>query len=213
MRVTFAILGIVGLSWLFPSRFLDSLGNFLMVWYYCTLTIRESILRLNGSRIKGWWVAHHYVSCVLCGITLTWHHSSCYQAFRPQFLLFTSYIASVQLLQNRYQMGCLRRLHALGQGDTMDLTVEGFSSWMFKGLTFLLPFLVVGYIFQLHCAWVLWNLRCPGEWQPVALSFLFLTISVCNILTTCAVIVKKIRSSGSHYDAFTIRHKYSSKSD
>lgn len=31
-------------------RALDALFNFLMVWYYCTLTIRESILISNGSR-------------------------------------------------------------------------------------------------------------------------------------------------------------------
>lgn len=32
------------------SRTLDALFNFLLVWYYCTLTIRESILITNGSR-------------------------------------------------------------------------------------------------------------------------------------------------------------------
>ncbi len=34
------------------SRFMDLLFFFLTVWYYCTLTIRESILKVNGSRIK-----------------------------------------------------------------------------------------------------------------------------------------------------------------
>ena len=33
-------------------RALDILFMFLIVWYYCTLTIRESILIVNGSRIK-----------------------------------------------------------------------------------------------------------------------------------------------------------------
>lgn len=28
----------------------DAAFNFLLVWYYCTLTIRESILINNGSR-------------------------------------------------------------------------------------------------------------------------------------------------------------------
>lgn len=31
-------------------RFLDAILNFLLVWYYCTLTIRESILITNGSK-------------------------------------------------------------------------------------------------------------------------------------------------------------------
>ncbi len=40
----------------FNYRVLDSVYMFLIVWYYCTLTIRESILKVNGSRIKvgGW---------------------------------------------------------------------------------------------------------------------------------------------------------------
>lgn len=52
MTVTLVILGVISLSYFMPSRFLDSVSNFLMVWYYCTLTIRESILRVNGSKIK-----------------------------------------------------------------------------------------------------------------------------------------------------------------
>lgn len=34
-------------------RVTDSVFNFLLVWYYCTLTIRESILINNGSRWAG----------------------------------------------------------------------------------------------------------------------------------------------------------------
>lgn len=36
-------------------RFLDAMLNFLLVWFYCTLTVRESILISNGSRS----VTHH----------------------------------------------------------------------------------------------------------------------------------------------------------
>ncbi|KAK6043100.1 TMPIT-like protein [Cooperia oncophora] len=172
-KVTLALIFAIILSYLFPWRVVDSMGNFLMVWYYCTLTIRETILRINGSRIKGWWVAHHYLSCVLCGIVLTWKDGECYQAFRPQFLLFSFYISFLQLLQSQYQSGCLRRLHALGQGHQMDITVEGFKSFMFKGLTFLLPFLVAGYFLQLYNAYTLWYLSydCEGEWQVCAMLY------------------------------------------
>ncbi|KAL3068436.1 hypothetical protein niasHT_030727 [Heterodera trifolii] len=56
LSVAFVILAVFFVViWLPPIlRPLDALCNFLLVWYYCTLTIRESILRLNGSRIKGW---------------------------------------------------------------------------------------------------------------------------------------------------------------
>uniref|UniRef100_UPI00358E0587 transmembrane protein 120B-like isoform X2 n=1 Tax=Myxine glutinosa TaxID=7769 RepID=UPI00358E0587 len=59
-------------SFLVSYRVTDEIFNFLLVWYYCTLTIRESILITNGSRIKGWWVTHHYVSTFLSGVMLTW---------------------------------------------------------------------------------------------------------------------------------------------
>ena len=46
----------------FSHRFPEALHLFLLLWFYCTLTVRESILIVNGSRIRGWWVMHHYIS-------------------------------------------------------------------------------------------------------------------------------------------------------
>ena len=43
---------LAGINLFLNYRALDSLYMFLIVWYYCTLTIRESILKVNGSRIK-----------------------------------------------------------------------------------------------------------------------------------------------------------------
>ncbi|CAJ0941439.1 unnamed protein product, partial [Mesorhabditis belari] len=211
-KVTILVLSVLLLSYVLPFRVIDSIGNFIMVWYYCTLTIRESILRINGSKIKGWWVLHHYLSCVLCGIHLTWKDGPCYQEFRPQFIMFVAYIGLVQLMQGQYQSGCLRRLHALGQGHQMDITVEGFQSWMFKGLTFLLPFLMLGYIFQLYNAYTMFLLsqRCTGQWQVFALAILFAVIGVGNIWTTTLVILKKLRE-GTKSDQIT--RKYRAKND
>uniref|UniRef100_H3BGS5 Transmembrane protein 120A n=1 Tax=Latimeria chalumnae TaxID=7897 RepID=H3BGS5_LATCH len=151
-------------------RVVDSVLNFLLVWYYCTLTIRESILICNGSRIKGWWVFHHYVSAFLSGLLLTWPDGVMYQEFRSQFISFSMYEAFVQFLQYYYQSGCLYRLRALGERHNMDLTVaiEGFQSWMWRGLSFLLPFLFFGHFFQLYNATTLFSMaqnpRCT-EWQ------------------------------------------------
>jgi hypothetical protein len=40
--------------WSLTSRYraFDAMFHFLLVWYYCTLTIRESILIVNGSNIN-----------------------------------------------------------------------------------------------------------------------------------------------------------------
>uniref|UniRef100_A0A9L0SSH9 Transmembrane protein 120B n=1 Tax=Equus caballus TaxID=9796 RepID=A0A9L0SSH9_HORSE len=140
------LLGAVMCRFVLHYRVTDEVFNFLLVWYYCTLTIRESILISNGSRIKGWWVSHHYVSTFLSGVMLTWPNGLIYQKFRNQFLAFSIFQSCVQFLQYYYQRGCLYRLRALGERNHLDLTVEGFQSWMWRGLTFLLPFLFCGHV-------------------------------------------------------------------
>uniref|UniRef100_A0AAZ3QV48 Transmembrane protein 120B n=1 Tax=Oncorhynchus tshawytscha TaxID=74940 RepID=A0AAZ3QV48_ONCTS len=176
----------------------DEIFNFLLVWYYCTLTIRESILMSNGSRIKGWWVSHHYVSTFLSGVMLTWPEGSMYQMFRSQFLAFSIYQSFVHFLQYYYQSGCLYRLRALGERNQLDLTVEGFQSWMWRGLTFLLPFLFFGHFWQLYNAMTLFRLAghedCK-EWQVFMLALTFLVLFLGNFLTTLKVVHQKIQEN------------------
>ncbi|XP_036209957.1 transmembrane protein 120B isoform X4 [Myotis myotis] len=162
------LLGAVACQFVLHYRVTDEIFNFLLVWYYCTLTIRESILISNGSRIKGWWVSHHYVSTFLSGVMLTWPNGLIYQKFRSQFLAFSIFQSCVQFLQYYYQRGCLYRLRALGERNHLDLTVEGFQSWMWRGLTFLLPFLFFGHFWQLYNAVTLFKLSSHEEcreWQ------------------------------------------------
>lgn len=75
-------------------RVLDLIFMFLLVWYYCTLTIRESILKVNGSKIKGWWRMHHFISTALSGVLLIWPNNSVYYSFRSQFMWFNVYIST-----------------------------------------------------------------------------------------------------------------------
>ncbi|XP_077098409.1 transmembrane protein 120A-A isoform X1 [Siphateles boraxobius] len=175
-------------------RAVDALFNFLLVWYYCTLTIRESILINNGSKIKGWWVFQHYVSTFLSGVMLTWPDGELYQIFRNQFLSYSMYINFVQFLQYYYQSGCLYRLRALGERHNMDLTVEGFQSWMCRGLTFLLPFLFLGHFFQLYNGITLFQMaqlpECK-EWQVLMCGSTFLVLFMGNFFTTLGVVYHK----------------------
>uniref|UniRef100_A0A8B9RYC7 Transmembrane protein 120B n=1 Tax=Accipiter nisus TaxID=211598 RepID=A0A8B9RYC7_9AVES len=169
------LLGAVACRFILHYRVTDEVFNFLLVWYYCTLTIRESILISNGSRIKGWWVSHHYVSTFLSGVMLTWPDGLMYQMFRSQFLAFSIFQSCVQFLQYYYQRGCLYRLRALGERNHLDLTVEGFQSWMWRGLTFLLPFLFFGHVF--------------------VLAFTFLLLFLGNFLTTLKVVHTKLQKN------------------
>lgn len=178
-------------------RFLDAILNFLLLWYYCTLTVRESILITNGSRIKGWWVFHHYISAFLTGVMLTWPEGNMYKIFRNQFLAYSLYQSFVQCLQCYYQSGCLYRLRALGERHNMDLTVAGFQSWMWKGLTFLLPFLFFGHFWQLFnsvCLFRMTQLPDCKEWQVSTCGLCFLILFMGNFFTTLAVVHQKQKS-------------------
>ncbi|KAA0701870.1 Transmembrane protein 120A [Triplophysa tibetana] len=178
-------------------RGVDALLYFMLVWYYCTLTIRESILISNGSRIKGWWVVHHYISAFLSGVMLTWPDGELYQSFRNPFLAYCLYQSFVQCLQYYYQSGCLYRLKALGERHNMDLTVEGFQSWMWRGLTFLLPFLFLGQFWQLWNSISLFRMahlpECK-EWQISMCGFCFLVLFTGNFFTTVAVVRHKLKN-------------------
>jgi len=192
--------GILALfNYFMDIRVLDLVFMFLIVWYYCTLTIRESILIVNGSRIKGWWRIHHFVSTVVGGVLLVWPDGTAYREFRNQHMLFFIYIASLQYLQYLYQKGILYRLRSLGERREMDITIDGFHSWMWKGLGFLLPFLYVGYFLQLYNAYTLYQLTQNHDvgWQVPSLALLFLVLGVGNITTTSMTIPMKIKDSKS----------------
>lgn len=75
-------------------------------------------------------------------------------------------IGMVQYLQFGYQKGLLYRLKALGERHNMDITIEGFHSWMWRGLSFLLPFLFLGYAFQAYNAWTLHKLTMDPPNAP-----------------------------------------------
>ncbi|UYV71974.1 TMEM120B [Cordylochernes scorpioides] len=203
--VTTIIFAISSINLFVTTRALASLLHFLLVWYYCTLTIRESILILNGSRMKGWWRVHHFITTIQAGIIVVWPDGMMYDMFRTLFHMYTCYTmvviywvgaGLVQFLQFRYQQGCLYRLRALGERYNMDITIEGFHSWMWRGLSFIIPFLALVYIFQLYNAYYLYKLSLhPAcvEWQVLWTAIIFLALFLGNTLTTSLVVHQKLR--------------------
>jgi len=179
-------------------RVSDAIFSYLLLWYYCTLTVRENILIQNGSRIKGWYFMHHYVTIGLSAIYVLWSDQQSYQEFRPYFMAFSVYQSLVQLMQCQYQQGCLYRLRALGERhQDMDITTEGFYSWMWKGLAFLLPFLFFGQFWQFYNSFVLFNIAWKQNfvvWHVPALGFLFFVLFFFNFLTLIMVVLQKLKS-------------------
>ncbi|EDO29642.1 predicted protein, partial [Nematostella vectensis] len=121
-----------------------------------------------------------------------------YQMFRGQFFVFSCYLSFVQLIQYRYQSGVLYRLRALGVSYGMDVTLDGFHTWMFRGLGFVLPFLIFGYLFQLYNAYTLFvffhHPSC-SEWQVLALSITFFVLFFGNMTTLVYVMRSKYKQT------------------
>eukprot|EP00697_Spironema_sp_BW2_P015889 gnl/Spiro4/6915_TR3580_c0_g1_i1.p1 gnl/Spiro4/6915_TR3580_c0_g1~~gnl/Spiro4/6915_TR3580_c0_g1_i1.p1 ORF type:complete len:245 (+),score=25.62 gnl/Spiro4/6915_TR3580_c0_g1_i1:504-1238(+) len=171
-----------------------------LVYYYITLAIRESILRENGSRIKVWWIWHHYFSMLLCTVMLTWPKGLYYLEFRSQFLYFVFYTGCLQVLQTNYQMGRMYKQRALGQKSMMDVTQESVSikfPWTgkFQEMSFLIPFVFVAQAFQVYNAWTLFYFCVDGaEWQAYVLCALFLILACGNFSTTILILKQRKES-------------------
>ncbi len=188
---------------------LDAASNYVLVYAYSTMTLREHILQLNGSAMHAWWVVHHYLCICLAGTLLIWPATPLYHSFRPQMLYFMVYIAAVQMLQYRYQMNRLYTLRALSRVSAMQTTTDSASVHVSNSLAFLLPFLLAGHAWQfrnsfvLLCAtWAAAQARRPAvglaaalyvEWQAIAIGVLFGVIGAGNLGTTLWTLYLKRR--------------------
>ena len=218
LRVTLIIVVIsLLMSTIIPAnRALDALFHFLLVWYYCTLTIRESVLVVNGSNIQFWWRLHHFISTICSCIILIWPSTKSYKIFRQQHYIFSLYISCVQVLLYYYQRGLLYRLRALGDSDELQVSIGGFQSWMLRGLSFLAPFLVIGYLFELYNAYVLYHISIDPKAEPnpdwqfmlKILSAILFILFLGNFITMYMVIRRKIRERIS--DIQWLQHRYES---
>lgn len=175
---------------------LDGFGNFILLYSYSTVALREHILRLNGSAMHSWWLMHHYLCAILAAVLLVWPACEEYYMIRRELLLFMVYIAAVQILQYRYQMNRLYTLRALSKVGPMQVTTESGSAHVYNSLGFLLPFIVLGHFSQLGIGWKFLKMFFNGkifssDWQIFVMGILFITIACGNIGTTLLTLWKK----------------------
>ncbi|KAH6560309.1 hypothetical protein BASA62_010509 [Batrachochytrium salamandrivorans] len=180
------------------NRIFDAVYEFFILYYYCTITLREHILVVNGSRIRRWWFGHHYLSIILSGIVLIWPQSDNYQRFRPMFLWFCLFLCMLQYLQYRYQRQRLYALVALDKARPMDTVIgDGVPSQAVdREFMVLTPFLIIGQIWQLVISYRLfgmyfWNAIGEAEWQVIAVAILFGVLGCGNMLVTAKTILSK----------------------
>jgi hypothetical protein len=179
----------------FHFLIMDLLQYFFLLYFYCSMTIREHILLVNGSKIRSWWLIHHYLSILLTGTVLIWPYSSSLLEYRLPFLYYNLYLSAVQYLQYRYQMKRLYTLRALSKIGPMDITTDSAQVHVRNNLTFLLPFLLIAHLLQYYHAyllWQIWNNTAAKEWQPIAIAMLYCLLATGNLTVTLYTYFQKI---------------------
>ncbi|KAJ3449520.1 transmembrane protein induced by tumor necrosis factor alpha [Anaeramoeba flamelloides] len=125
-------------------------------YYYLSLTMKETVLKSNGSNITRWWAAHHFLSFFCSGFLLFWPFGSFLKIFASRFYLFSIYMSFTQLFLHNFQVKLLYKLRALGNAsieDTVnyDTPVTHFTS----RLRLQLPFTIVQNLIMLYLSFYL----------------------------------------------------------
>ncbi|CAL4122355.1 unnamed protein product, partial [Meganyctiphanes norvegica] len=165
-------------------RVMDLIGTFLLLWYYCTLTIRESILMVNGSKHTIWQRTLHFVATVMSGIIAVFPAGDNYETFRFPLMGLVAYYSFIQYIQFKQGRNLLYRQRAMGRTHSMHVTSEGFQPYMLSGMTYILPFLFVAYAMELYMAVTLYYLsQTPAaQWHMTCLYIDYATMSVHNLV-------------------------------
>ncbi|KAG2453171.1 hypothetical protein HYH02_002495 [Chlamydomonas schloesseri] len=110
-------------------------------YFYLAMALRENVLYVNGSRIRAWWMQHHYWSAAaslgMLGLPI---NSQAVHVFFRSFLVWSVCQAIVMFVQNRYQRRRMYTRIALGRNTAMDV-VAGESSGSSGQLVLLYPML------------------------------------------------------------------------
>lgn len=112
-----------------------------LLYFYTATALRESVLKVNGSLIRPWWIQHHYWSMAACVLMLSLPADSpAFVQAATRFLWWAMMQAIVIVLQNRYQRRRMYTRIALGKNSCMDV-ISGESSGSFGQLYILYPLL------------------------------------------------------------------------
>lgn len=183
-----------------------------MLIFFTGLALRESVLKVNGSRIRSWWIEHHYWSIATCAILLLLPvDSASVQFCVNKFLWWAWWQSLIMILQNRYQRSRLVTRIALGKAMAMDV-VSGESSGNFGQLVLLYPLLFWLQALQANIGFMMvrrgWGAAsaAPSEgWLDLEkhesdlrgsrgvllVGVLMLIMAICNFRNTVATILQK----------------------
>ncbi|XP_022928956.1 transmembrane protein 120 homolog [Cucurbita moschata] len=171
-----------------------------LLFLYTGLSLRENILRVNGSDIRSWWIYHHYCAMITALVSLTWEikgQPNCAQKQRgvQLFLQWAMMQGVAMLLQNRYQRQRLYTRIALGKAKRMDV-VWGETAGVDGQLLILCPLLFILQGFEAYVGLLLLKTALVGvvpEWQVLFCGFLLVVMAVGNFANTVQTLMVKSR--------------------
>lgn len=112
-----------------------------LLYFYTAAALRESVLMVNGSHIRPWWIHHHYWSVATSALMLSLPvDSPAFVRAVTVFVWWAMLQAAVIIVQNRYQRRRMYTRIAMGKTCSLDV-VCGESSGAHGQLLLLYPLL------------------------------------------------------------------------
>ena len=185
------------------THWIPTLTHIWLLYYYVSLSLRENILRVNGSRIMAWWIYHHYISAVMSIVMLTWPDTPTFRSITPLLTGYFAYQGVVQFVQTWYQRRRHYALRALGRVGRMDpSTTEGLNEFH-PGLWVVVVLVILAYCFQLYMSYelmmvALYVLDLSQPWykykeeiQCIGTSVCFAILGVLNFIALVQTLMRK----------------------
>ena len=193
---------------LVPLKTLDVIASSSACYLYISLTLRETILRMNGSRIVFFWIFHHYLSIIGFLSIATWDSGPVYWKIRPVITLSCVFMLGVNIVQYMYQKSRLYILRCMGLAKSTDVTNLDTPVGKKRMLWSFVPLLFALYALEMHCGVKLMEafaeemaLVNGAEWtatgvitcfNPLVAGLILVFLAVGNGLTLSVVLWRKL---------------------
>ncbi|KAJ3431692.1 transmembrane protein induced by tumor necrosis factor alpha [Anaeramoeba flamelloides] len=167
-------------------------------YYYLSLTMRETVLKANGSNINNWWTIHHYISIFLSAFLLFWPFESFQEIFASRFYAFAIYTSIAQLFRHFSQKWHLSSLRSLGKASieetiNSDTPVEHFYSRLKVQLPFTIIMNLLLFFLSIYLLVKFITVKNAPK-HCLLSSILFLSLAIGNTYSITRVVINRLHS-------------------
>ena len=153
--MSLVLIALLLLAYYVPFKIFDVIAFATMCYYYISLTVRETVLKMNGSRINMFWIFHHYMSIFGFLALCIWESSPVYENVRKEVIGWLIFMLVVHLIQYKYQTSRLYVLQSVGLAESTTVTNMDTPVGLQKTFVGLIPILFGLYAVQARMGWTL----------------------------------------------------------